>query len=70
MTNALQDPPGPASVRVVSGAPTPEELAAVTVVLTALQGGEGSAPVPGSTAATWRRAGAHGFPPVSWRAGE
>ncbi|WP_326767613.1 acyl-CoA carboxylase subunit epsilon [Streptomyces sp. NBC_01591] len=70
MTNALQDPPGPASVRVVNGAPTPEELAAVTVVLTALQGGEESAPEPQPTAATWRRAGADTFPPVSWRARE
>ncbi|MFF9568104.1 acyl-CoA carboxylase subunit epsilon [Streptomyces sp. NPDC014685] len=66
MTNAPQAPRGSAPVKVVSGTPTPEELAAVTVVLTALQGGEGGAPAPGPTAATWRHAGSRGFPPASW----
>ena len=68
MTNAPQDPQGSAPVKVVSGAPTPEELAAVTVVLTALQGGGDGVPEPGPTAATWRHAGSRGFPPASWMA--
>ncbi|MBT2380612.1 acyl-CoA carboxylase subunit epsilon [Streptomyces sp. ISL-111] len=55
-------------VRVVRGLPTPEELAAVVVVLTAL-------PVPDTagagvpTRAPWRRAESPASSQVSWRAG-
>jgi hypothetical protein len=36
----------PATLRIINGNPTPEELAAVTVVLTALSGGGDAGPTP------------------------
>ncbi|MCZ4123384.1 acyl-CoA carboxylase subunit epsilon [Streptomyces sp. H39-S7] len=67
---SLDGPTAPALFRVVKGRPTPEELAAVTAVLTTLSvsraGGPGQVP-DGESPAGWDRLDARSFPPTSWR---
>ncbi|MCX5203685.1 acyl-CoA carboxylase subunit epsilon [Streptomyces sp. NBC_00237] len=70
----LEGPLGPALFKVIRGVPTPEELAVVTALLTALstpgaESGEGAASSRGRTsapAATWDLPDA--LPPASWMA--
>jgi len=67
---ALEGPLGPSLFKVISGCPTPEELAVVTALLSSLStsaatsaaGPETDEPAP----AAWGRPEA--FPPVSWMA--
>lgn len=68
---ALEGPLGPALFRVIGGNPTPEEVAAVAALLTALtvppaeaaaEAAADRAPAP----ARWHRPAAP--PPASWRA--
>lgn len=65
---ALEGPLGPSLFKVISGCPTPEELAVVTALLSALSvattapDGPEAEPAP----AAWGRPEA--FPPVSWMA--
>ncbi|MFF1646914.1 acyl-CoA carboxylase subunit epsilon [Streptomyces sp. NPDC058240] len=66
---ALEGPLGSALFKVIKGAPTPEELAAVTALLTALStAGRGNTDTARETApvAVWDRPDA--FPPASWMA--
>ncbi|MET7378767.1 acyl-CoA carboxylase epsilon subunit [Streptomyces sp. NPDC005526] len=67
---ALRGPLGPALFRVIGGSPTPEEVAVVAALVTALMtaapDGAGPAPEPEPAPARWRRAGTP--PPASWRA--
>ncbi|MFI7291507.1 acyl-CoA carboxylase subunit epsilon [Streptomyces anulatus] len=66
--SAFDGPLGPSLLKVISGAPSAEELAAVTALLTALSNasgtGAGSDPVP--QPADWNRAAS--FSRVSWMA--
>ena len=66
---AVQEPPGEAAF-VVRGDATPDELAALTVVLSALGGGEATTPAPvggwGGAGTGVRRTPASG--PGAWRA--
>ncbi|MGW2255865.1 acyl-CoA carboxylase epsilon subunit [Kitasatospora sp. NPDC001660] len=63
--SVLEGPLGPALFRVISGSPTPEELAAIAVLLgTRGRGRDASAdPAP---AARWEASGV--LPPASWAA--
>ena len=67
--DAAQEPPGEAAF-AVRGAATPEELAALTVVLSALGGGEATTPAPvggwGGAGTGVRRTPASGL--GAWRA--
>ncbi|EGE42867.1 acyl-CoA carboxylase subunit epsilon [Streptomyces griseus] len=67
-------PLGDGLLKVVSGSPSPEELAAVVALLTALAGGGGAVTSPdGGRGAAPARAGwarREGGPPCSWAAAE
>ncbi|UYQ64844.1 acyl-CoA carboxylase epsilon subunit [Streptomyces peucetius] len=68
---ALEGPLGPSLFKVISGCPTPEELAVVTALLSALTASAATtAPdgskAPGPAPAAWGRP--ETFPPVSWMA--
>ncbi|WP_330330515.1 acyl-CoA carboxylase subunit epsilon [Streptomyces sp. NBC_00536] len=63
---ALDGPLGPTLIEIIRGAPTAEEIAAVTALLTRLAAPAAPEPEAGPTAAGWDRA--EPFPPVSWRA--
>lgn len=66
----LDGPMGPALFRVIRGRPTPEEIAAVTAVLTTLtlsRSGESGPAQDGESPAGWDRVDARSFPPTSWR---
>ncbi|MCX4446046.1 acyl-CoA carboxylase epsilon subunit [Streptomyces sp. NPDC087866] len=66
---ALQGPLGTALFKVIRGAPSPEELAAVTALLTALTAAGHDDPGPvrrAAPAAVWDRPDS--FPPASWMA--
>jgi hypothetical protein len=67
---ALEGPLGPSLFKVISGCPTPEELAVVTALLSSLTtsaAATAAAPEPdGPAPAAWGRPEA--FPPVSWMA--
>ncbi|MGW7272416.1 acyl-CoA carboxylase epsilon subunit [Streptomyces sp. NPDC054864] len=63
----LEGPLGPALLKVVKGAPTAEELAAVTLLLsTAAAAGAEPEPRPAPAAAAWDRPSDRS--PVSWAA--
>jgi hypothetical protein len=67
---ALEGPLGPSLFKVISGCPTPEELAVVTALLSSLStAAAASAAEPDADSpapADWGRPEA--FPPVSWMA--
>ncbi|MGW0779042.1 acyl-CoA carboxylase subunit epsilon [Streptomyces sp. NPDC002835] len=67
---ALEGPLGPSLFKVISGCPTPEELAVVTALLRSLtMSAAASAAAPeadGPAPAAWGRPEV--FPPVSWMA--
>jgi hypothetical protein len=70
---ALEGPLGPSLFKVISGCPTPEELAVVTALLSSLTmsaaASAASAAAPeadGPAPAAWGRPEV--FPPVSWMA--
>lgn len=62
----LEGPLGPALFRLVSGSPTPEELAAIAVLLGARATARGPAAEP-APAARWEAGGL--LPPASWARG-
>ncbi|MEV5605215.1 acyl-CoA carboxylase epsilon subunit [Streptomyces sp. NPDC052299] len=65
----LQGPLGTALFKVIRGAPSPEELAAVAALLTALTAAGRDEPGPvreAAPAAVWDRPDT--FPPASWMA--
>ncbi|ATW50996.1 acyl-CoA carboxylase subunit epsilon [Streptomyces xantholiticus] len=68
---ALEGPLGPSLFKVISGCPTPEELAAVTALLSALSttaatSAAGDPETDEPAPAAWGRPEA--FPPASWMA--
>ncbi|MFF8500058.1 acyl-CoA carboxylase subunit epsilon [Streptomyces anulatus] len=66
---SLDDPLGTAWVRVLRGNPTPEELAAVTVMLVTLAAGRGEAPpVRPPAGAAWKPGMPTGCSFRSWKA--
>ncbi|WP_156725389.1 acyl-CoA carboxylase epsilon subunit [Streptomyces apocyni] len=69
--SALEGPLGPSLLRVIEGKPTPEELAAVAMVLMAasLRASQPTDPDAGMTVpARWQRAGVTSSLPGSWMA--
>ena len=71
--SAAGAPVGPPVLRVITGNPTPEEVAAVTVVLTALSGGGEEAVAPPARVGGWADRGAGLRQPLprgagAWRA--
>ncbi|MFD0277752.1 acyl-CoA carboxylase epsilon subunit [Kitasatospora sp. NPDC127111] len=62
---ALAGPLAPALFRVIGGNPGPEELAAITALLTVRAAAAGPAPAPApAPPARWERGDLH--PPASW----
>ncbi|MEU8516977.1 acyl-CoA carboxylase epsilon subunit [Kitasatospora sp. NPDC048722] len=63
--SVLEGPLGDALFRVISGSPTPEELAAIAVLLSTRATARGPAAGP-APAARWEAGGV--LPPASWAA--